>query len=173
MGKQGACLCTGCQGAAPNGLWQQRLANSRDKQLGGNYWDEKEQKGLQHLNACLRGSLYLFQLMSASRPPVLLLAHSVCSDCRWPCLSPHVSAVSRGGFWNNAWPTLSGRRFFWHLAWNYSATASWWGKLFKDQGESFSPLLPHMRAMCSFSSTWHMWQSGMKMCAVIFNGISF
>lgn len=141
--KQGVCLCTGCQRAAPNGLWQQRLANSRGKQLGGNYWDEKEQKGLRHLSACLRGSLYQFQLMSASSPPVLVFAHSVCSDCPWPCLSPHNSVVSHGGFWNNARPTPSGRWFFWHLAWNYSATAFWWGKLFKDQGQSFSPLLPH------------------------------
>lgn len=170
MEKEGACLCTGYQGAAPNGLWQQWLANSRDKQLGGNYGDEKEQKGLRHLNVCLRGSLDLFQSMSASRPPVLLFAHSVCSDCCWPCLSPRISAVSHGGFWNDAWPALSGRWFSWHLAWNYSATVSWWGKLFKDQGESFNPLFLHMRA---FSSTWHMWQSGVKMCAVIFNGISF
>lgn len=165
MEKQGACLCTECQGAAPSGLWQQRLANSRDKQLSGKYWDEKEQKGLQCLNTCLRGSLYPFQLMSASRPPVLSL-HTPCALTATGLVWGHISAVSHGGLWNNAWPTLSGRWFVWHLAWNYSATASWRGKLFKDQGEIFSPLLPHVRATRSFSSTWHMWQSGMKVCAV-------
>lgn len=148
---------------------------SRNKQSGGNYWDEKEQKGLQHLNACLKGSLYPFQLISASRPPVLVFAQSIYYR-RWPCLSPHISAVPLCDFWNNAWPTLSWRLFFWQPAWNYSATASWWGKLFKNQEESFSPPLPRVRAVrCiqSFSSIWHMWQSGIKMCAVIFNRIAF
>lgn len=152
--------------------------DSRGLQIAGiSSWVEitemrRNRKVCDALTLCLRGSLYPFQLMSASRPPVLVSAHSVCSDCCWPCLWPRISAMSHGGLSNNAWPTLSGRRFFWHLAWNYSATASWWAKLFKDQGESFSPLLPH-ESHTVVSSTWHMWQSGTKMCAVIFNGIAF
>lgn len=162
MEKQGACLCTGCQGATPSGLWQQRLANNRDKQLSGNYRDEKEQKGLQCLNTCLRGSLYPFQLMSASRPPVLVSACSVCSDAAglvWGRASQWCHMVASEIMHGQL--SLGGD-FFWHLAWNYSATASWWGKLFKDQGESFSPLLPHVRATRSFSSAWQCDRVGWK-----------
>lgn len=121
---------------------------SRNKQLGGNYWDEKEQKDLQHLNACLKGSPYLFQLISASRPHVLVFAQSVCCCCCWPYLSPYISSVPLSDFWNNAWPTPSRRLFFWQPSWNYSATASWWGKLFKNWEESFRPHF-YMWELCS------------------------